>query len=191
MKKMYKRLFCLAILLLCLFSFALAENQDEFVFMESITWETTLDQAMAFFGESAQHRTFVEGGFITLDTVHAANQQVYGTAAEWVELAFYQGELFSLYVAYTQEAVPDQQALIDAYCRVYGEGLPLNPNSLSLNDLINQMNGIETICKWEIGEDTMAMIQAEPGHELPYDFYAEHIGRTEMINQIVMENVDP
>jgi len=183
-------LLCLAVMMVCLFGAAFAENPSDFTFMESITWETTLDQAMEFFGESAQRRTFVEDGLITLDTVHAANQLVYGTSAEWVELAFYQGELFGLYVAYTQEAVPDRQALLDAYCRIYGEGLPLNPNSLSMDDFINQMTGIETIRKWEIGENTRAMLQAEEGHALPYNFYAEHLSRMELINRIILENID-
>ena len=168
---MKKAISILVFICMLLSTFALAEDVQSaekigFTFLDgAITWETTVDEAMAILGEGTQRADDSDDIVGTAVLLQSAPMNVFGCEALGVTLLFVNDQLCTIECTYEEDVVDDLDRLVDAANEVYGEGdIQIK---LSLNDYLSSiMNEASNYCIWEGVEGTsIKLIDLDNGHD--------------------------
>ena len=144
------------------------ESIDEFVFMDMITWNSTIDEAVQFFGENAQRIDDADEAIGTATALLIKDIPVYEHVASDVGLLFFDGRLLSIEIAYMKEEISDVQALIRVLEQIYGPSEKLHQDETTLSDLLY---GTQLCARWRIGGNTEIQISDFSESEGQYQYY--------------------
>lgn len=168
---MKKAISILLLVCMMLCSFALAEDvlpaeKVPFSFLDgAITWETTVDEAVAILGEDVQRADDADDTIGTAVLLQGSAIDVFGYEALGLTMLFVNDKLCTIECTYDEDVVDDIDNLVAAANEVYGEGEI--QVMVSLNDYLSSiMNEAKTYCVWNGVENaSIKLIDLSNGHD--------------------------
>lgn len=142
-------------------------QQNDPVLIGALSWNMTIDEAMASLGETVQRIDDSDPaiGSATMLTVEGAF--IFGAETVYTQLLFWNGEMMSISFYYNEAAVPNEDALIGAVSAVCGPATVFDENTLAPADVFGDR---KTLCHWNGIEGTaIALIRATDAEKyIPY-----------------------
>lgn len=140
----------LVCLMLCSAAFA---EEAGFVFEGVITWETTVEEAMAFLGENVERVDDSDEKVGTAVLLQGKDVKAFGHDTFAVSMLFLNDKLCTIEVLFEDEDVESLADLAAAASEVYGAAVA-EEQSFSLFGFFGGRGGDSTYCKWTAIPDT-------------------------------------
>ena len=160
-----RKLICVLLLLAGL-STAMAEG---FTFENGITWDTTVEEALASLGENAVSNREAWGDHASATMVGIEHTQCLGLDCERLMLFFFNDRLCTISAYYTKDDLNgDLQTLTDALSASYGEPEYPNPEVKDLSDFLFEQFSVKRprkVCDWQPDEVTQIELTDTSGYE--------------------------
>ena len=145
-----KKLLCLILVLLLTASAALAETAPEFEFPGGIGWGHTAEEVEAVYGDACQRSDYGDE-FVALTRIEVEGAEVFGHESALTVFMFIDDAFYGIVSLYTEEAVPDVQALADGITELYGDPAAVAGGT---HNIFVDMIGHEQLFCWTLGAET-------------------------------------
>ena len=182
-----KRILCMLLVLVCLFSCALAEEYpDGFLFMDAIHWNTTADEAAAALGEGVQRKMEYDPELGSAEVLAVGDRELAGHPVQTMLVQYYEDRLYYIMCYFNQTEVADVQALADALSSFLGEPEIQEESSLSLSEFLFKMTGNQVLYSWKNGNVTEAELVSMDSQQL-YGLMIENTAVSDMFEQALTD----